>query len=59
MVAPDGTLTETAVLASSDPGLNQKALERAASPQRVMQHEDQNGATPQSHEAFFTTLFPN
>jgi hypothetical protein len=57
MVSPDGSLTDTEVLASSDPGLNQKALERAAQPRRMMPQDDQNGATPQSHEAFFTTLF--
>lgn len=57
MISPDGTLTEAEVLASSNPDLNQKALERAARTNRMMSQEDQNGITPQSHEAFVTTLF--
>ncbi len=57
MVAPDGDLTDAEVLASSDPAFNQKALERAAQPHRLMPQDNQNGATQQSHEAFFTTLF--
>jgi hypothetical protein len=57
MLSPDGSVTDAAVLASSNPDLNRKALERAAQPHRMMQQDDENGATPQSHEAFFTTLF--
>ncbi len=57
MVSPDGSLTDAEVVASSNPDLNQKALERAAQSHRMMPQDDQNGATPQSHEAFFTTLF--
>jgi outer membrane biosynthesis protein TonB len=57
MISPDGNLTEAEVLASSNPSLNQKALERAARPHRMRPQDDQNGTTPQSHEAFFTTLF--
>lgn len=57
MISPDGTLTDAVVLASSNLDLNQKALERAARSNRTMPREDENGATPQSHEAFLTTLF--
>jgi hypothetical protein len=57
MVSPDGHFTDAEVLASSNPSLNQKALERAVQPHRMMPEDGQNGATPQSHEAFFTTLF--
>jgi hypothetical protein len=58
MVSPDGQFTDPEVLASSNQSLNQQALERAARPQfRQPSSEDQNGATPQSHEVFFTTLF--
>jgi hypothetical protein len=57
MVSPDGSFTEAEVLASSDPGLNQKALQRAAQRHPTTSQDGQNGATPQSHEAFVTTLF--
>jgi hypothetical protein len=57
MVSPDGHFTDGEVLATSNPSLNQRALERAAQPRRMMADDGQNGATPQSHEAFFTTLF--
>jgi hypothetical protein len=57
MVSPDGHFTDAEVLASSNPSLNQKALERAVQPHRMMPEDGQNGVTPQSHEAFFTTLF--
>ena len=57
MVAPDGSMSEAEVLASSSPGLNQRALERAAQRHRTMPQDDANGATPQAHEAFLVTLF--
>ena len=57
MVSPDGTLSDAEVLATSNSALNQKALDRAAQSHRPPPQDDQNGATPQSHEAFFTTLF--
>ena len=57
MVSPDGSLSDAEVVASSNPDLNQKALARAARPRPMMQQDAQNGATPQSHEEFFTTLF--
>jgi TonB family protein len=56
MVSAAGTWTETEVLASSNPSLDQKALERVAKWHQMPQDE-QNGATPQSHEAFFIMLF--
>jgi hypothetical protein len=56
MLAPDGTVTNTEVLATSNPSLNQKALDRAAQ-RHWMRQEDQNGVTPQSSEAYFVTLF--
>jgi len=57
LVAPDGGVTNAEVLASSNPGLNQKALDRAGQRRWMRQESDQNGATPQSSEAFFLTLF--
>jgi hypothetical protein len=58
MVSPDGHFTDAEVLASSNPALNQRAVERATQPQFHMAADDgQEGATPQSHEAFLTTLF--
>jgi len=57
MISPDGSVTDAEVLASSNPDLNQRALQRATQPRRIAPPDDQNGATPQSHEAFFTTLF--
>ena len=58
MVASDGTVTEADGVASSNASLNQKALARAAQPRPMASQDGQNGATPQSHEAFFITLFP-
>lgn len=57
MLSPDGTLSNATVLASSNPALNQRALDRAAQPRGTSSNDEQNGATPQSHEVFFTTLF--
>jgi hypothetical protein len=58
MLAPDGQLDELRVLASSNPGLNQSAEERAAKWKAWESQEDgQPGATPQSHEVFFTVEF--
>lgn len=60
MLSSDGHLTDPEVLASSNPSLNQQALERAATMQsRRPSEEGQNGATPESQEVFFTTLFLN
>ena len=57
MIAPDGSVSEPQVLASSAPGLNQRALERAAQPRIMRTLKQQNGATPQSGQTFFITLF--
>jgi hypothetical protein len=58
MLSPEGALTETEVVASSDAGLNQSALERAAKWQQWREGSDaEPGATPQSHEVFFTVQF--
>ncbi len=58
MVSPDGHLIDTEVLASSNSSLNQQALDRAAKWQNWRAgNEDQPGATPQSHEVFFTVQF--
>ena len=55
-LSPDGHLGETEILASTDPSLNQAALERA---NRIMAGPGQRqpGATPQSREVFFTLEF--
>lgn len=58
MVLPDGRLTDAEILASSDSSLNQRALERLANWQnRPMGSDAQPGASPQSHEVFFTFQF--
>jgi len=58
MVAPDGKLSELQVIASSDAGLNQAALDEAAKWKSGQSPGDaQPGATPQSHEVFFTLEF--
>lgn len=55
VAAPDGRLSETEVLASSDPSLNQAALDRATHWQMLRQ--TQAGTTPQSHEVIFLFEF--
>jgi hypothetical protein len=58
MLSPEGALSETEVVASTDAGLNQSALERAAKWQEWRaDSEAEPGATPQSHEVFFTMQF--
>ena len=58
MLSPEGALSETEVVASTDAGLNQSALERAAKWQEWRAGgEAEPGATPQSHEVFFTVQF--
>jgi hypothetical protein len=58
MLSPEGALSETEVVASTDAGLNQSALERAAKWQEWRaDSEAEPGATPQSHEVFFTVQF--
>jgi len=58
MVSPQGELGELQVLASSNAGLNQSAREEAAKLKRWQWQGDvQPGATPQSHEVFFTVEF--
>jgi hypothetical protein len=56
MLTPGGELTETAVVASSSPSLNEQAPAIAASVRhwRAEDDEAQPGATPQQHEVFFT-----
>jgi hypothetical protein len=59
MVSPDGHMTESEVLASSDSNLNQRALNHLVEWQnlRGMEGDAQPGASPQSHELFFTLRF--
>lgn len=57
MVSPGGHLGDIEVLASSNASLNQKALSEAANWQNWRAEDDQPGATPQSHEVFFTVQF--
>jgi hypothetical protein len=58
MLTPAGELTETEIVASSNTGLNQTALDQAAQ-QRTWRVEEANlpGATPQSHEVFLLMEF--
>jgi len=58
MLAPERKLTETEIVATSDPSLNQAALDQAARWQSWQAEEDsQPGATPQAHEVYFTVRF--
>jgi hypothetical protein len=58
MLSPEGALSETEVLASTDAALNQSALDHAAKTQQWQAGSDvEPGATPQSHEVFFTVQF--
>ena len=58
MLAPDGKFGEVHVLASSNPALNQAALDEAAKWNHWQSPDDaQPGAAPQSHEVFFTVEF--
>lgn len=58
MVTREGQLGEVQVLASSNAALNQAAQEEAARWKNWESPEDtQPGATPQSHEVFFTVEF--
>jgi hypothetical protein len=52
---PDGKLTEVGILASSDPSMNQAALDRTAN--WGTGNRSQPGATAQSNEVFFTWEF--
>jgi hypothetical protein len=56
-VAQDGQLSEVEVLSSTDAALNQNALDRAKQRDRMPFAQTQPGATPQSHEMFFTFEF--
>lgn len=55
VMSPDGHLSEPEILASTNPSLNQAALDRAGKWQPIA--ESQQGTTPQSHEVFFTYDF--
>jgi hypothetical protein len=58
MVLPDGRISDAETIASSDASLNQQALERTANWRSWQNGADaQPGATPQSHEMFFTFEF--
>ncbi|MGC9951734.1 MAG: hypothetical protein ABSF64_35745 [Bryobacteraceae bacterium] len=58
MVTPDGQMGEVQVVASSNAALNQSALDKAAAFRGWQTAEDaQPGATPLSHEVFFTVQF--
>ncbi len=57
-VSPDGHVSETEILASSDPGLNQSALDQADQwGARRSADQAQPGTTQQSHEMLFTVEF--
>jgi hypothetical protein len=58
MLSPDGHFADSEILASSNSGLNQQAVQYAMR-NRQRQPAGETGATPQSHEIIFTTLFPN
>jgi len=58
MVTPDGKLTETEIVASSDARLNQSAIRQAARRRSWRSEEEpQPGATPQAHEVFLLMQF--
>ncbi len=58
LLTPDGQLTGLQVVASSNAGLNQAALDEAAKFKNWESQDDlQPGAAPQSHEVFFTVEF--
>jgi hypothetical protein len=58
VTAPDGHLTETEILTSTNLSLNQSALDRATRMAGTIGGpRTQPGATPQTHEAFFTYEF--
>lgn len=58
MQSPDGQLTEVEVLASSDPTLNQTALEAASKWKGgLLGRESEPGVTPQSHEVLMTIQY--
>jgi hypothetical protein len=60
MLSPQGVLSDTEILASSDAGLNPSALNMAAEWQNWRAgDEDEPGGTPQSHEVFFMVQFVN
>ena len=58
-LSPDGHLSETELLASSDASLNQKALDQASQFGKNLGSamQAQPGVTPQSHEIIFTVEF--
>jgi hypothetical protein len=58
-LSPDGHLSETELLASTDASLNQKALDQANQFSKTMGSiaQPQPGVTPQSHEMIFTFEF--
>jgi len=58
-LSPDGHLSETELLASSDASLNQKALDQANQFGKTIGSAMQGepGVTPQSHEIIFTVEF--
>jgi hypothetical protein len=58
-VSPDGHLSETELIASSDPSLYAKALEQASKWSGGIRPENQSqpGTTQQSHEMLFTVEF--
>jgi hypothetical protein len=55
-VSPDGHLSETEILASSNSSFNQTALQRVNDTTLAFR-QNQPGATPQSHEMLFTFEF--
>lgn len=58
LLSPNGHVTDLEVIASSNPRLNQIALDRFAQWRQWRSEDDgQPGATPQSHELFLTLHF--
>ncbi len=58
MLSPQGVLSDTEILASSDAGLNPSAVDMATEWQNWRAgDEDEPGGTPQSHEVFFMVEF--
>jgi hypothetical protein len=56
-LSAEGQLSETEILASTDPSLNESALDRAKQWNNFRQGGTQPGATPQGQQIIFTYEF--
>ena len=59
LLTPDGHFTDPEILATTDPSLNERALDQVANWQNIQISGDtlQPGASPQWHEIFVTVRF--